>query len=82
MQLIQRAGSVDLIGEKANEKCATHYVVAEGVERITWLHQRVRRRLKEIDVVIGADELFSLRMSSADRRCSRSSTMRSWNPRR
>ena len=58
IRLIQRAGRVDRIGQKAEEVLCHSFLPAEGVERIIDLRGRVRSRLKENAEVVGADEAF------------------------
>ena len=58
IRLIQRAGRVDRIGQKAEEILCHSFLPAEGVERIIDLRKRVRERLKENAEVVGADETF------------------------
>ncbi|MBI2856755.1 MAG: NgoFVII family restriction endonuclease [Chloroflexi bacterium] len=58
IRLIQRAGRVDRIGQKAEEIDCYSFLPAEGVERIINLRRRVRTRLKENAEVVGADEAF------------------------
>ncbi|OGH59063.1 MAG: NgoFVII family restriction endonuclease [Candidatus Lindowbacteria bacterium RIFCSPLOWO2_12_FULL_62_27] len=58
IRLIQRAGRVDRIGQKAENILCYSFLPADGVERIIRLRQRVRRRLKENAEVVGADERF------------------------
>ena len=58
IRLIQRAGRVDRIGQKAEEILCHSFLPAEGVERIIDLRRRVRERLKENAEVVGADEAF------------------------
>ncbi|MGE0825391.1 MAG: helicase-related protein [Candidatus Binatia bacterium] len=58
IRLIQRAGRVDRIGQKAQEiRCYT-FLPADGVERIIRLRARVRQRLRENAEVVGTDESF------------------------
>ena len=58
IRLIQRAGRVDRIGQKADTiRCHT-FLPAEGVERIIRLRSRVRQRLHENAEVVGTDEAF------------------------
>jgi hypothetical protein len=58
IRLIQRAGRVDRIGQKAEEiRCYT-FLPADGVERIIRLRSRVRQRLRENAEVVGTDEMF------------------------
>ena len=58
IRLIQRAGRVDRIGQKAEEILCHSFLPAEGVERIIDLRGRVQERLKENAEVVGADEAF------------------------
>ena len=58
IRLIQRAGRVDRIGQKAEEILCHSFLPAEGVERIIDLRERVRTRLRENAEVVGADEAF------------------------
>ena len=58
IRLIQRAGRVDRIGQKADEILCHSFLPAEGVERIIDLRKRVRERLKENAEVVGSDEAF------------------------
>ncbi|MBI4337458.1 MAG: NgoFVII family restriction endonuclease, partial [Chloroflexi bacterium] len=58
IRLIQRAGRVDRIGQKAGEITCYSFLPADGVERIIKLRRRVRTRLKENAEVVGADEAF------------------------
>ncbi len=58
IRLIQRAGRVDRIGQKAERILCCSFVPAEGVERIIRLRAKVRRRLHENAEVVGTDEAF------------------------
>lgn len=58
IQLIQRAGRVDRIGQQAENILCYTFLPAEGVERIINLRNRVTQRLKENDEVVGGDESF------------------------
>lgn len=58
IRLIQRAGRVDRIGQKAEEILCYSFVPADGVERIIRLRARVRQRLQENAEVVGTDEAF------------------------
>jgi hypothetical protein len=58
IQLIQRAGRVDRIGQMADTITCCSFLPADGVERIIRLRERVRRRLRENAEVIGTDEAF------------------------
>ena len=58
IRLIQRAGRVDRIGQKAQEILCHSFLPADGVDRIIRLRGRVRERLRENAEVVGADEAF------------------------
>lgn len=58
VRLIQRAGRVDRIGQKASRILCYSFLPAEGVERIIRLRSRVRQRLVENAEVVGTDEVF------------------------
>ena len=58
IRLIQRAGRVDRIGQKADQILCYSFLPVEGVERIINLRARLRRRLQENAEVIGTDEMF------------------------
>ncbi len=58
IRLVQRAGRVDRIGQRAEEILVSSFLPAEGVERILRLRARVRQRLQENAEVVGADEAF------------------------
>ena len=58
IRLIQRAGRVDRIGQKAEEILCYSFVPADGVERLIRLRSRVRQRLQENVEVVGTDETF------------------------
>jgi hypothetical protein len=58
IRLIQRAGRVDRIGQKAEEILCYSFLPADGVERLIRLRARVRQRLEENAAVVGTDELF------------------------
>ncbi|MBI4332707.1 MAG: NgoFVII family restriction endonuclease [Chloroflexi bacterium] len=58
IRLVQRAGRVDRIGQKAEKILCYSFLPADGVERIIRLRSRVRQRLKENAEVVGADEEF------------------------
>jgi superfamily II DNA or RNA helicase len=58
IRLIQRAGRVDRIGQRAENILCYSFLPAEGVERIIRLRARVRQRLKENAEVVGTDEAF------------------------
>lgn len=58
IRLIQRAGRVDRIGQKADRIMCYSFLPAEGVERLIRLRARVRQRLHENAEVVGTDEAF------------------------
>ena len=58
IRLIQRAGRVDRIGQKADMILCYTFLPADGVERIIRLRERVRQRLSENAEVVGTDESF------------------------
>jgi len=58
IRLIQRAGRVDRIGQKADKILCYSFLPAEGVERIINLRARLRQRLQENAEVVGTDERF------------------------
>lgn len=58
IRLVQRAGRVDRIGQKADRILCYSFLPADGVERIIRLRGRVRQRLRENAEVVGTDEAF------------------------
>ena len=58
IRLIQRAGRVDRIGQKADTILCYSFLPADGVERIIRLRARVRQRLNANAEVVGTDEAF------------------------
>ena len=58
IRLVQRAGRVDRIGQKAEKILGHSFLPAEGVERIINLRARVRARLHQNAEVVGTDEAF------------------------
>ena len=58
IRLIQRAGRVDRIGQRASTILCYTLWPAEGLERIIRLRERLRQRLRENQEVVGADEAF------------------------
>ena len=58
IRLIQRAGRVDRIGQKARDILCYSFLPAEGIERLIRLRARVRTRLNENAEVVGTDEAF------------------------
>ncbi len=58
IRLIQRAGRVDRIGQKAEQIFCYSFLPAEGVDRIIKLHDRLKQRLQQNAEVVGTDEVF------------------------
>ena len=58
IRLIQRAGRVDRIGQRADTIAAYSFVPADGVERIIQLRRRLFERLQTNQEVVGTDETF------------------------
>ncbi|HEY1527900.1 MAG TPA: C-terminal helicase domain-containing protein [Candidatus Angelobacter sp.] len=58
IRLIQRAGRVDRIGQRAEEILCYSFLPADGVEKLIGLRARVRQRLHENAEVVGTDEAF------------------------
>ena len=58
IRLIQRAGRVDRIGQKADTVYCYSFLPAEGIDKIIQLRGRVRDRLKQNQEVVGSDEVF------------------------
>lgn len=58
IRLIQRAGRVDRIGQRAKEVLCYTFLPTDGIERIIQLRNRVRERLRENREVVGTDESF------------------------
>jgi superfamily II DNA or RNA helicase len=59
IRLIQRAGRVDRIGQKADKIFCYSFLPEEGIERIIRLRSRLKNRLEQSDEVIGSpDEVF------------------------
>lgn len=58
IRLVQRAGRVDRIGQRAENILCHSFLPADGVERIIRLRSRVRQRLTENAEVLGTDEAF------------------------
>jgi hypothetical protein len=58
IRLIQRAGRVDRIGQRAEEILCYSFLPAEGVEQIIRLRARVKARLEQNAEVVGTDEAF------------------------
>jgi Helicase conserved C-terminal domain/PLD-like domain len=58
IRLIQRAGRVDRIGQRAEQIHCYSFLPAEGVERLIQLRARIQQRLIENAEVVGTDEAF------------------------
>lgn len=58
IRLIQRAGRVDRIGQRAEEIHCYSFLPADGVERLIRLRARIQQRLYENAEVVGTDEAF------------------------
>lgn len=58
IRLIQRAGRLDRIGQKHDTIFVYSFLPAEGVEKVIRLRERLFRRLRENQEVIGTDETF------------------------
>ncbi|MDB9372337.1 helicase-related protein [Nodularia sphaerocarpa] len=58
IRLIQRAGRVDRIGQKAENILCYSFLPADGVEQLINLRGRLQRRLQENAEVVGTDESF------------------------
>jgi hypothetical protein len=58
IRLIQRAGRVDRIGQRAEEIHCYSFLPADGVEQLIQLRSRIRQRLLENAEVVGTDEAF------------------------
>lgn len=58
IRLIQRAGRVDRIGQKAETIYCHSFLPADGVDQIINLRRRVRARLRQNAEVVGSDESF------------------------
>jgi superfamily II DNA or RNA helicase len=58
IRLVQRAGRVDRIGQKAERILCYSFLPADGVENLIRLRARVRKRLHENAEVVGTDEAF------------------------
>lgn len=58
IRLMQRAGRVDRIGQKAETILCYSFLPADGIDQLIQLRSRVRRRLEENREVVGTDEAF------------------------
>lgn len=66
IRLIQRAGRVDRIGQKADNILCYSFLPADGVENIIKLRNRLVHRLRENEEVVGSDESFFEDQTPAD----------------
>lgn len=66
IRLIQRAGRVDRIGQKADSIQCYSFLPADGVENIIRLRRRLLNRLRENEEVVGSDETFFEDQSTQD----------------
>ena len=58
IRLIQRAGRVDRIGQKAKEILCYCFLPEDGIETVINLRGRLETRMKQAAEVVGADERF------------------------
>jgi hypothetical protein len=58
IRLVQRAGRVDRIGQRAERIICHSFWPAQGVELILRLRSRLRQRLRENAEVVGSDEAY------------------------
>ena len=58
IRLIQRAGRVDRIGQKADKILCYSFLPEDGIEKIIKLRNRLTNRIKENSEVVGSDETF------------------------
>jgi superfamily II DNA or RNA helicase len=58
IRLIQRAGRVDRIGQKAGQILCYSFLPEDGIENIIQLRRRLTARIKENSEVVGSDETF------------------------
>ncbi|MDR1484248.1 MAG: phospholipase D-like domain-containing protein [Planctomycetaceae bacterium] len=58
IRLIQRAGRVDRIGQRAKEIYCYSFLPEDGIEKIIDLRGRLKRRIKENADLLGSDETF------------------------
>ncbi len=58
IRLIQRAGRVDRIGQKATQIICYSFLPEDGLEDIIRLRQRLTQRIQENAEVVGSDETF------------------------
>ena len=58
IRLIQRAGRVDRIGQKASQIICYSFLPEDGIEQIINLRRRLTQRIEENAEVVGSDETF------------------------
>lgn len=58
IRLIQRAGRVDRIGQQHPQILCYSFLPAEGLNQIIRLRERLTRRIRENNEVVGGDEIF------------------------
>ena len=58
IRLIQRAGRIDRIGQKAQEILCYSFLPEDGLEQIINLRTRLRLRIEQNAEVVGSDEIF------------------------
>jgi hypothetical protein len=58
IRLIQRAGRVDRIGQKAEQIICYSFLPEDGIEQIINLRRRLTSRIRENAEVVGSDETF------------------------
>jgi superfamily II DNA or RNA helicase len=58
IRLIQRAGRVDRIGQKAEQITCYSFLPEDGIEQIINLRGRLRNRIEQNAEVVGSDEIF------------------------
>ena len=58
IRIIQRAGRIDRVGQRADEVYVHSFVPGDGVEAILGLRERISVRLAENAAVFGSDEVF------------------------
>jgi superfamily II DNA or RNA helicase len=58
IRLIQRAGRVDRIGQKAEQILCYSFLPEDGIEQIIQLRRRLGQRIRQNAEVVGADETF------------------------
>lgn len=58
IRMVQRAGRVDRIGQRAEEVLCYSFLPEKGVEKIISLRGRLQQRIQQGGAVIGSDEVF------------------------